>query len=359
MVTWLPNQDGDITMCKAHDPKTCRYHKDENGNPLKHYATKAEARKAYEASMRKTNRSTGLKKTARKSVADYAKAVEDAEGAAYDSLHLNSLPYDDPEKMKELNAKAADNLKRIDGLDGLDRKTIRRIADIAEGDNAHLIAEALMDGYANGDKKNSSRKASGNRSSKPRKRKKTTRRKTTAPATPRDREVADLKKAMDHMDNPRPVYMSVQEQDGRTTVSYGPQSFDSIVVNDGDDKAEFEINGDDTALVVESVYSDLTMKAGSAMMDYQPSNADDYEGLITSGDYNEVGSLEGVGRFINSMADRKGVTIDLKQGDQTLVHVDNSNDRSGTMRRMAENTDTAPLERIGVESTMQSKAIRS
>ena len=66
MVTWLPNKDGDITMCRAHDPRTCRYHKDENGNPLKHYATRDEARKAYEASMRKANRSTGLKKTARK-----------------------------------------------------------------------------------------------------------------------------------------------------------------------------------------------------------------------------------------------------------------------------------------------------
>ena len=66
MVTWLPNKDGDITMCRAHDPKTCRYHKDEDGNPLKHYATRDEARKAYEASMRKANRSTGLKKTARK-----------------------------------------------------------------------------------------------------------------------------------------------------------------------------------------------------------------------------------------------------------------------------------------------------
>ena len=349
MVTWLPNKEGKITMCNAHDPATCRYHKDENGNPLKHYATKAEARKAYEASMRKTNKSTGLKKATRKTVTDYAKEVEDAQGDAYDSMFLNSLPYDDPVKMRELNARVADNLRKIDGLDGLDRKTISRIADLAEDDNAHLVADALMSGYAN-----KNQKASGSRSSKSRKR-----RKATAPTAPHDREVAGIREAMNHMDNPRPVYMSVQEQDGRTTVSYGPQSFDSIVVNDGDDKAEFEVNGDDTALVVESVYSELTMKAGSAMMDYQPSNADDYEGLITSGDYNEVGSLEGVSRFVNSVAGRKGVTIDLQQGGQTLVHMDNSNDRSGTVRRMSENTDSAPLERIGVESTMQSKAIRS
>ena len=349
MVTWLPNQDGDITMCRAHDPRTCRYHKDENGNPLKHYATKAEARKAYEASMRKANRSTGLKKTTRKTITDYAREVEDAEGDAYDSMFLNSLPYDDPAKMRELNARVADNLRKIDGLGSLDGRTIRRIADLAEDDNAHLVADALMSGYAN-----KNQKASGGKSSKPRKR-----RKSTAPTTPHGREVVGIREAMDHMDNPRPVYMSVQDHDGRTTVSYGPQSFDSIVVNDGDDKAVFEMNGDDTALVVESVYSDLTMKAGSAMMDYQPSNADDYEGLITSGDYNEVGSLEGVSRFVNSMADRKGVTIDLQQGGQTLVHMDNSNDRSGTVRRMSENTDATPLERIGVESTMQSKAIRS
>ena len=354
MVTWLPNKDGDITMCRAHDPRTCRYHKDENGNPLKHYATKAEARKAYEASMRKANRSAGLKKTTRKTITDYAREVEDAEGDAYDSMFLNSLPYDDPAKMRELNARVADNLRKIDGLGSLDGRTIRRIADLAEDDNAHLVADALMSGYAN-----KNQKASGSRSSKPRKSRKTTRSKATAPTTPHDREVAGIREAMDHMDNPRPVYMSVQNHDGRTTVSYGPQSFDSIVVNDGDDKAEFEVNGDDTALVVESVYSELTMKAGSAMMDYQPSNADDYEGLITSGDYNEVGSLEGVSRFVNSMADRKGVTIDLKQGGQTLVHVDNSNDRSGTVRRMSENTDSAPLERIGVESTMQSTTIRS
>lgn len=354
MVTWLPNQDGDITMCKAHDPKTCRYHKDENGNPLKHYATKAEARKAYEAAMRKTNKNTGLKKTARKTVTDYAKEVEDAEGDAYDSMFLNSLPYDDPAKMRELNTRVADNLRKIDGLDGLDRKTISRIADLAEDDNAHLVADALMSGYAN-----KNQKASGSRSSKPRKSRKTTRRKATAPTTPHDREVAGIREAMDHMDNPRPVYLSVQDHDGRTTVSYGVQSFDSIVVNDGDDKAEFEVNGDDTALVVESIYSELTMKAGSAMMDYQPSNADDYEGLITSGDYNEVGSLEGVGRFVNSVAGRKGVTIDLQQGGQTLVHMDNSNDRSGTVRRMSENTDSAPLERIDVSSTMQSTTIRS
>ena len=349
MVTWLPNKDGDITMCRAHDPRTCRYHKDENGNPLKHYATKAEARKAYEASMRKANRSAGLKKTTRKTITDYAREVENAEGDAYDSMFLNSLPYDDPAKMRELNARVADNLRKIDGLGSLDGRTIRRIADLAEDDNAHLVADALMSGYAN-----KNQKASGSRSSKPRKR-----RKSTAPTTPHDREVVGIREAMDHMDNPRPVYMSVQDHDGRTTVSYGPQSFDSIVVNDGDDKAEFEVNGDDTTLVVESVYSDLTMKAGSAMMDYQPSNADDYEGLITSGDYNEVGSLEGVSRFVNSMAERKGVTIDLKQGGQTLVHVDNSNDRSGTVRRMSENTDSAPLERIGVESTMQSTTIRS
>ena len=354
MVTWLPNKDGDITMCRAHDPKTCRCHKDENGNPLKHYATRDEARKAYEASMRKTNKSIGLKKATRKTVTDYAKEVEDAQSDAYDSMGLNSLPYDDPAKMKELNTRVADNLKKIDGLDSLDRKTIRRIAGLVENDNAHLTAEALISGYAN-----KNQKASGNRSSKSRKSRKTTRRKDTAPSTPHDREVAGIREAMNHMDNPRPVYMSVQDHDGRTTVSYGPQSFDSIVVNDGDDKAEFEVNGDDTALVVESVYSELTMKAGSAMMDYQPSNADDYEGLITSGDYNEVGSLEGVSRFVNSVAGRKGVTIDLKQGGQTLVHVDNSNDRSGTVRRMSENTDSAPLERIGVESTMQSKAIRS
>ena len=349
MVTWLPNKEGKITMCNAHDPATCRYHKDENGNPLKHYATKAEARKAYEASMRKTNKSTGLKKATRKTVTDYAKEVEDAQGDAYDSMFLNSLPYDDPAKMKELNTRVADNLRKIDGLDGLDRKTISRIADLAEDDNAHLVADALMSGYAN-----KNQKASSSRSSKPRKR-----RKSTAPTTPHDREVAGIRAAMDHMDNPRPVYMSVQDHDGRTTVSYGPQSFDSIVVNDGDDKAEFEVNGDDTALVVESVYSDLTMKAGSAMMDYQPSNADDYEGLITSGDYNEVGSLEGVSRFVNSVAGRKGVTIDLQQGGQTLVHMDNSNDRSGTVRRMSENTDSAHLERIGVSSTIPSETIRS
>jgi len=353
MVTWLPNQDGDITMCKAHDPKTCRYHKDEDGNPLKHYATKAEARKAYESSMRKTNRSAGLKKTTRKTVTDYAKAVEDAEGDAYDSLNLNSLPYDDPVKMRELNFKVADNLRKIDGLGSLDRKTIRRIADIAENDNAHLTADVLMSEYANNGK------TSGNRSSKPRKSKKTTGRKESSPTTPHDREFSSIREAMDRMDNPRPVYLSVQDHDGKTTVSYGVQSFDSIVVNDNGDKAVFEVNGDDTALVVESVYSELTMKAGSAMMDYQPSNADDYEGLITSGDYNEVGNLEGVSRFVNSMAVRKGVTIDLQQGGQTLVHVDNSNDGSGTVRRMAENTDSAPLERIGVSSTIPSETIRS
>lgn len=296
--------------------------------------------------MRKTNRNAGLKKTTRKTVTDYAKEVEDAEGDAYDSLNLNSLPYDDPVKMRELNFKVADNLRKIEGLGSLDRKTILRIADIAEDDNAHLTADVLMNEYANEDQKTSDSKSSKSRN-------------VAAPTTPHDREVGSIREAMERMDNPRPVYLSVQDDDGKTTVSYGPQSFDSIVVNDGDDKAEFEVNGDDTALVVESVYSELTMKAGSAMMDYQPSNADDYEGLITSGDYNEVGSLEGVGRFVNSMANRKGVTVDLKQGGQTLVHMDNSNDRSGTVRRMSENTDSAPLERIGVDSTMQSKAIRS
>lgn len=45
---YLPDKNGNITRCRAHDPAHCRYHVGPNGKPLKHYDTIKEAKRAAE-----------------------------------------------------------------------------------------------------------------------------------------------------------------------------------------------------------------------------------------------------------------------------------------------------------------------
>ena len=67
---YLPDKNGNVTRCKAHDPSHCPYHLGEDGKPLKHYDTPEEAKKAYEKEQAKNHSTTRLsKKTAKKTAA--------------------------------------------------------------------------------------------------------------------------------------------------------------------------------------------------------------------------------------------------------------------------------------------------
>lgn len=45
---YLPDKNGNITLCRAHDPNHCRNHIGPDGKPLKHYKTIREAKRAVE-----------------------------------------------------------------------------------------------------------------------------------------------------------------------------------------------------------------------------------------------------------------------------------------------------------------------
>ena len=67
---YLPDKNGNVTRCQAHDPSHCPYHLGKDGKPLKHYDTPEEAKKAYEKEQAKNHSTTRLsKKTAKKTTA--------------------------------------------------------------------------------------------------------------------------------------------------------------------------------------------------------------------------------------------------------------------------------------------------
>lgn len=59
---YLPDKNGNITPCRAHDPNHCRNHIGPDGKPLKHYDTPEEARKAYEKEQARNHETTRLSK---------------------------------------------------------------------------------------------------------------------------------------------------------------------------------------------------------------------------------------------------------------------------------------------------------
>lgn len=59
---YLPDKNGNITQCRAHDPNHCRNHIGLDGKPLKHYDTPEEARKAYEKEQAENHGTTRLSK---------------------------------------------------------------------------------------------------------------------------------------------------------------------------------------------------------------------------------------------------------------------------------------------------------
>ena len=61
---YLPDKNGNVTPCRAHDPNHCRNHIGPDGKPLKHYDTPEEARAAYE---KEQARNHNVKKLAKKS----------------------------------------------------------------------------------------------------------------------------------------------------------------------------------------------------------------------------------------------------------------------------------------------------
>lgn len=67
---YLPDKNGNVTRCQAHDPSHCPYHLGKDGKPLKHYDTPEEAKKAYEKEQARNHSTTRLsKKTAKKTAA--------------------------------------------------------------------------------------------------------------------------------------------------------------------------------------------------------------------------------------------------------------------------------------------------
>lgn len=67
---YLPDKNGNVTRCQAHDPSHCPYHLGKDGKPLKHYDTPEEAKKAYEKEQARNHSTTRLsKKTAKKTTA--------------------------------------------------------------------------------------------------------------------------------------------------------------------------------------------------------------------------------------------------------------------------------------------------
>lgn len=59
---YLPDKNGNITQCRAHDPNHCRNHIGPDGKPLKHYDTPEEARSAYEKEQARNHGTTRLSK---------------------------------------------------------------------------------------------------------------------------------------------------------------------------------------------------------------------------------------------------------------------------------------------------------
>ena len=59
---YLPDKNGNITKCGAHDHNNCPYHLGPDGKPLKHYDTPEEARKAYEKEQAENHETTRLSK---------------------------------------------------------------------------------------------------------------------------------------------------------------------------------------------------------------------------------------------------------------------------------------------------------
>ena len=72
---YLPDKNGNVTRCQAHDPSHCPYHLGKDGKPLKHYDTPEEAKKAYEKEQAKNHSTTRLSKKTTKKTAAKTKAV--------------------------------------------------------------------------------------------------------------------------------------------------------------------------------------------------------------------------------------------------------------------------------------------
>lgn len=59
---YLPDKNGNITPCRAHDPNHCRNHIGPDGKPLKHYDTPEDARAAYEKEQARNHSTNRLSK---------------------------------------------------------------------------------------------------------------------------------------------------------------------------------------------------------------------------------------------------------------------------------------------------------
>lgn len=119
MVEYLPDRNGKISICGAKDPTHCRYHVGPDGRPLKHYHTAEEARKAYEASLKSNNKSTGLKKKSRIAVRlEDGFLPEEYRGLSLKQIdnRLDRLARQCAEKAEALDKKSDSALTRKDRL---------------------------------------------------------------------------------------------------------------------------------------------------------------------------------------------------------------------------------------------------
>ena len=119
MVEYLPDRNGKISKCGAQDPTHCRYHVGPDGRPLKHYHTAEEARKAYEASLKNNNKSTGLKKKSRIAVRlEDGFLPEEYRGLSLKQIdnRLDRLARQCAEKAEALDRKSDSALARKDEL---------------------------------------------------------------------------------------------------------------------------------------------------------------------------------------------------------------------------------------------------
>ena len=130
---YLPDKNGNVTRCKAHDPSHCPYHLGENGKPLKHYDTPEEARAAYEKTQAKNH---NVKKLAKSKAISHTKYNPGQNGL--DERFVPSqywgLSMDELENKLDKNLKA--DRERLKNFSSYERKLTAQLDQ--EAKDSHL-----------------------------------------------------------------------------------------------------------------------------------------------------------------------------------------------------------------------------
>ena len=130
---YLPDKNGNITKCKAHDPSHCPYHLGENGKPLKHYDTPEEARAAYEKTQAKNHNVKKLTKSMATSHTNYTPGPNGLDERFVPSQYWG-LSMDELESKLDRNLKA--DRERLKNFSSYERKLTAQLDQ--EAKDSHL-----------------------------------------------------------------------------------------------------------------------------------------------------------------------------------------------------------------------------